>query len=62
MVGAGLSGWFGCKFGMLATFYLAAAFGVLAIASVLLIPETAIDHDVARRLENAGENQGGGKA
>ncbi|MCB8829854.1 MFS transporter, partial [Escherichia coli] len=43
MVGAGLSGWLGWKFGMPAIFYLAAAFGVLAIASVLMIPERAID-------------------
>ena len=63
MVGAGLSGWLGWKFGMPAIFYLAAAFGVLAIASVLLIPERAIDHDAARGLEKGeGGDGGGGKA
>ncbi|MET3709414.1 MFS family permease [Sphingomonas trueperi] len=51
MLGAGLSGWLGWKFGMPAIFYLAAAFGVLAIASVLMIPERAIDHASARGLE-----------
>ncbi len=51
MVGAGLSGWLGWKFGMPAIFYLAAIFGVLAIASVLGIPERAIDHSAARGLE-----------
>nr|WP_241127879.1 MFS transporter [Novosphingobium terrae] len=51
MVGAGLSGYLGWRFGMPAIFYLAAAFGVLAIASVLLIPERAIDHHAARGLE-----------
>jgi MFS family permease len=51
MVGAGLSGWLGWKFGMPAIFYLAAVFGVLAIISVLSIPERAIDHRAARGLE-----------
>ncbi|WP_294253954.1 MFS transporter [uncultured Sphingomonas sp.] len=51
MVGAGLSGWLGWKFGMPAIFYLAAVFGVLAILSVLMIPERAIDHAAARGLE-----------
>lgn len=52
MIGAALSGWLGWKFGMPAVFWLAAAFGVGAIASVLLIPATAIDHDAARGLEH----------
>ena len=51
MIGAGLSGWLGWRFGMPAIFYLAAAFGVLAIASVLAIPESSIDHRAARGLE-----------
>lgn len=51
MVGAGLSGWLGWKFGMPAIFYLAAVFGGLAILSVLMIPERAIDHAAARGLE-----------
>ncbi|MBY9064335.1 MFS transporter [Sphingomonas yunnanensis] len=57
MVGAGLSGWLGWQFGMPAIFYLAAAFGVLAILCVLSIPERAIDHDAARGLET--EHAGG---
>ena len=51
MVGAGLSGWLGWKFGMPAIFYLAAVFGMLAIASVLIIPGKTIDHRAARGLE-----------
>lgn len=51
MVGAGLSGYLGWKFGMPAIFYLAAVFGVLAITAVLTIPEKAIDHRAARGLE-----------
>ncbi len=64
MVGAGLSGWLGWKFGMPAIFYLAAVFGVLAITSVLLIPERAIDHAAARGLEarEDAEDAEGGKA
>ena len=54
MVGAGLSGWLGWTFGMPAIFYLAAAFGMLAIASVLMIPADAIDHRAARGLESGG--------
>ena len=42
MVGAGLSGFLGWKFGFDAVFYLAALFGVLSIVSVLMIPR-AID-------------------
>ncbi|MGN7998620.1 MFS transporter [Sphingomonas sp. 22176] len=71
MVGAGLSGWLGWKFGMPAIFYLAAVFGALAIASVLMIPERAIDHAAARGLESRedadqedgeAEGQAGGQA
>ncbi|GEK99200.1 MFS transporter [Acidomonas methanolica NBRC 104435] len=54
MVGAGLSGWLGWRFGMTAIFFLAAAFGALAIASVLRVPEDAIDHQAARGLEESG--------
>ncbi|MEI5688455.1 MFS transporter [Sphingomonas kyungheensis] len=61
MIGAGLSGFLGWKFGMPAIFYLAAAFGVLAIISVLMIPERAIDHQAARGLEN-GEADDDGKS
>lgn len=52
MIGAGLSGWLGWRFGMPAIFWLAALFGVMAIASVLMIPESAIDHRAARGLES----------
>lgn len=64
MIGAGLSGWLGYRFGMPAIFYLAAVFGVLAILSVLTIPESAIDHRAARGLEGKGDGKedGGGKA
>ncbi len=58
MIGAGLSGWLGWKFGMPAIFYLAAAFGILAIISVLMIPERAIDHRAARGLEGKDEARG----
>ena len=62
MIGAGLSGWLGWKFGMAAIFYLSAAFGVLAIISVLSIPERAIDHRAARGLEDDKGDEDGGKA
>lgn len=63
MVGAGLSGYLGWRFGMPAIFYLAAAFGVLAIASVLMIPEKAIDHRAARGLEKGDDDDSeGGQA
>ncbi|WP_343525777.1 MFS transporter [Sphingomonas sp.] len=69
MVGAGLSGFLGWKFGMPAIFFLAAAFGVLAVISVLSIPERAIDHRAARGLEDKvgddqqeGGDQAGGQA
>lgn len=58
VVGAALSGWLGYRYGMPAIFYLAALFGVLAIASVLLIPERAIDHRAARGLESEGRARG----
>ncbi len=58
LVGAGLSGWLGWKFGMAAIFWLAAGFGVLAIISVLSIPEHAIDHRAARGLEAKQDGDG----
>ncbi len=60
MVGAALSGFLGWKFGFPAVFWLAAAFGVLSIVSVLLIPGSAIDDRAARGLK--GEAEGDGKA
>jgi MFS family permease len=62
MVGAGLSGYLGWRFGLPAIFALAAMFGTLAIASVLMIPETAIDHRVARGLETRDGPDRSGKA
>ncbi len=53
VVGAGLSGLLGWKFGYPAVFLLAALFGVLAIVSVLMIPEKAIDDRAARGLSDA---------
>jgi MFS family permease len=55
MVGAGLSGFLGWKFGMSAVFWLAALFGVLSIISVLMIPRDAIDDNVARGLNDDGK-------
>ena len=60
LVGAGLSGFLGWKFGFPAVFFLAAAFGVLSITSVLLIPGDAIDDNEARGLK--GKDEGDGKA
>lgn len=54
MVGAGLSGLLGWKFGFVAVFWLAAAFGVLSIASVAMIPRAAIDDRAARGLPDRG--------
>ena len=55
MVGAGVSGLLGWQFGFTAVLALAAAFGVLSIISVLMIPGSVIDDDEARGL-NKGEN------
>ncbi|WP_454885057.1 MFS transporter [Sphingomonas oryzagri] len=58
MIGAALSGWLGWRFGLTAIFWLAAAFGVMAILSVLSIPERAIDHRAARGLETKSDADG----
>jgi MFS family permease len=58
MVGAGLSGLLGWMFGFTAVFLLAALFGVLSIASVLMIPSDAIDDDEARGLDNGRQDNG----
>lgn len=52
MVGAALSGYLGWRFGFVAVFLLAAAFGVLSILSVLMIPAKSIDHAAARGMKN----------
>ena len=56
MVGAGLSGFLGWMFGFTAVFWLAAAFGVLSIISVLMIPKNAIDDKAARGLKEDGKD------
>ncbi len=61
MVGAGLSGLLGWKFGLPAVFALAAAFGVLSIASVLMVPRRAIDDRAARGMSDNATG-GGAKA
>src|ERR1700748_1677351 len=50
MVGAGLSGLLGWLYGFTAVFWLAAAFGVLSIISVSVIPSDAVDDDARRGL------------
>lgn len=62
LVGASLSGWFGWAYGMPAIVFLAAIFGILAIISVLLIPEHTIDHQAARGLEGPDITGPGSKA
>lgn len=52
VVGAALSGYLGWKYGFVAVFWLAAAFGVGSILAVSAIPESAIDHKAARGLED----------
>ena len=61
MVGAGLSGFLGWKFGFVAVFWLAAAFGLLSISSVLMIPRKAIDDRAARGLETPDGDGGQAK-
>ena len=48
MVGAAASGFLGWHFGYVSVFLLAATFGAITIASVLMIPPGSIDHQVAR--------------
>lgn len=57
VIGAGLSGYLGWKYGFGAVFVLAAAFALLAVASVLRIPQSSIDDRVARGLEHAGNER-----
>jgi MFS family permease len=56
MIGAGLSGFLGWKFGFTAVFWLAAVFGIISIVSVLMIPRDAIDDKVARGLKEGGDD------
>jgi MFS family permease len=48
MVGAAASGYLGWQFGYFSVFLLAAFFGAITIACVLLIPPSSIDHHAAR--------------
>jgi MFS family permease len=48
MVGAALSGYLGWRYGYVAVFVLAALFGAVSVACVLMIPEKTIDHRAAR--------------
>ncbi|HEY3793384.1 MAG TPA: MFS transporter [Bradyrhizobium sp.] len=57
LVGAGLSGLLGWAFGLTKVLWLAAAFGVLSIVSVLLIPSAAIDDDEARGATRNKDNK-----
>lgn len=56
-VGAGLSGLLGWKFGLPAVFWLAVAFGVASIISVLRIPRASIDDRAARGLSESAEGK-----
>lgn len=58
VVGAGLSGLLGWKFGLPAIVWLAAVFGVLSIISVWMIPGLAIDDDAARGMREDGKGPG----
>ncbi|WP_027536025.1 MFS transporter [Bradyrhizobium sp. WSM3983] len=53
-VAAGLAGLSACWFGPTVVFYLLGAMAVASLASILAIPEEAIDHDLARGLHNTG--------
>jgi len=57
LVGAGLSGLLGWAFGLPKVLWLAAAFGVFSIVSVLLIPSAAIDDDEARGLTRSKDKK-----
>lgn len=58
MVGAALSGFVGWQFGFVAVFILAAVFGLISIACVLMIPKDAIDDAAARGVHHSGDHAG----
>jgi predicted MFS family arabinose efflux permease len=60
MVGAAVSGYLGWRYGYTAVFLLAALFGVISVAFVLMIPGNAIDNRVARGKEEDPESQPSG--
>jgi MFS family permease len=55
-VGAGLSGLLGWKFGLAAVFWLAVAFAVASIISVLSIPRSSIDDRAARGIREGPDS------
>ncbi|WP_420971837.1 MFS transporter [Bradyrhizobium sp. B120] len=57
MTGAAASGYLGWQYGYGAVFLLAALFGAITIACVLLIPSDSIDHRAARGKEDDPESQ-----
>jgi MFS family permease len=59
MAGAALSGYLGWRFGLPAVFWLAAAFAVLSIVSVSMIPASAINRRAARGLKEEGAGDEG---
>ena len=59
MVGAALSGYLGWRFGLPAVFWLAAAFAILSIISVAMIPAAAIHRRAARGLAEEGADDEG---
>jgi MFS family permease len=55
LVGAGLSGYLGYRFGYVAVFLLAAAFGAVAITCVLMLPAKQISYTAARGVKDEDE-------
>jgi hypothetical protein len=58
VVGVGLSGLLGWKFGLRAIVWLESLFGLLSIISVWMIPAHAIDNDAARGMREDGKGAG----
>ncbi len=57
MVGAAISGYLGWRYGYVAVFLLAAGFGAISIACVLMIPATSIDYHAARGIGEDDPNK-----
>lgn len=60
LVGAAVSGYLGWRYGYTAVFLLAALFGAISIACVLMIPGQAIDDRAARGKEDDPQSQASG--
>jgi predicted MFS family arabinose efflux permease len=60
MTGAAVSGYLGWHYGYTAVFLLAALFGAISIACVLMIPDQTIDHRAARGKEEDPESEPSG--